>query len=285
MRFAAMLALGLLAFAQTWETATELPAVNMTGMTPAQKQRLLRTLRTEGCTCGCGMKLAECRIKDPGCGDSTALSKMAGDAVKQGKTAVQVATLLHNSPIAKARADQNRILYDPVKLNIDGSPSKGPATAKVTLVEFSDFQCPYCSIAIQKAYALLQIYPKEVKLVFKQYPLDIHDQARLAAEASLAANAQGKFWELHDKMFANHRRLSRENIDLWARELGIDMIRFKQDVDSGKYRQQIDKDLNEGTQAGVQATPTFFINGQRYNGPFEIANLKPIIDAELKKKP
>ena len=102
---------------------------------------------------------------------------------------------------------------------------RGPADARITIVEFSDFQCPYCAAAATKINDLMKQYPNDVKLVFKQFPLDIHGQARLAAQASLAAHAQGKFWELHDRMFANFRRLNRESILLWAKEAGVDAAR------------------------------------------------------------
>jgi protein-disulfide isomerase len=101
---------------------------------------------------------------------------------------------------------------------------------------FSRFQCPYCALSAPKAKAVAAQYPKQVRLVFKQFPLDFHSQAFAAAEASLAANAQGKFWPLHDKMFANYRQLSQENILRWAEESGLNISAFKADLKSGKYR-------------------------------------------------
>jgi protein-disulfide isomerase len=175
-----------------------------------------------------------------------------------------------------------RVLEDPVPISIKDEPFHGPESAKITIVEFSDFQCPYCAMAAPKALAVAAQYPKDVKLVFKQFPLDFHSNAYRAAEASLAAHAQKKFWPLHDKMFANYRQLSSENILKWAEEVGLDMKAFKADLNSGKYRAIIDRAVQEGNNAGVMGTPTFFINGKRYNGPFEIEALKPILDAELK---
>jgi protein-disulfide isomerase len=98
----------------------------------------------------------------------------------------------------------------------------------------------------------------------------------------LAAKDQGKFWEMHNIMFANFRKLSRENMLIWAKEIGLDVDKFQADLDSGKYKKNIDKDLADGEQAGVYGTPAFFINGKLYNGPIELAGLKPILDAELK---
>ena len=269
--------------APNWAAATTLPDVDFSGLTPKQKAAALKSLHVENCICGCNMKLAQCRVMDPACGDSKALSGMVVDGVKGAKTADQIHDLLINSGFAKARAAANKILSDPVKLATAGSPFQGPEKAKITLVEFSDFQCPYCSRAIAEVDNILRAYPKDIKLVFKQFPLEIHSEAQLAAEASLAANAQGKFWPLHDKLFANFRKISRDNIFLWAKESGLDMEKFKVDLQSGKFRPVVERDVKDGFEAGVQGTPTFFINGQRYNGLLDLASVKAILDAELKK--
>ena len=266
-----------------WAAATTLPQVDFTGLTAKQKTAALKSLHVENCICGCNMKLAQCRVLDPACGDSKTLSGMVVEGVKGGKTADQIHDLLINSGFTKARAAANKILSDPVKIAINGSPFQGPEKAKITLVEFSDFQCPYCSRAIAEVENILRAYPKDIKLVFKQFPLEIHSEAQLAAEASLAANAQGKFWPMHDKLFANFRKLSRDNIFLWAKESGIDMEKFKVDLQSGKFRPAVEKDVKDGFEAGVQGTPTFFINGQRYSGLLDLNSVKAILDAELKK--
>lgn len=266
-----------------WAAATTLPQVDFSRLTPKQKTEALKSLHVENCICGCNMKLAQCRVLDPACGVSKTLSGMVVDGVKGSKSADQIHDLLINSGIAKAQAAANRILGDPVTLATAGSPFQGPEKAKITLVEFSDFQCPYCSRAIAEVNNILRAYPKDIKLVFKQFPLEIHSEAQLAAEASLAANAQGKFWPLHDKLFANYRNLSRDNIFLWAKESGLDMEKFKTDVQSGKFRQVVEKDVKDGIGAGVRGTPTFFINGQHYNGLLDLASVRAILDAELKK--
>src|SRR5262249_52762901 len=151
------------------------------------------------------------------------------------------------------------LLEQPVKLTVDGDPVRGPANAKVTVVEFSDFQCPYCAIATTEAKQLLAKYPKDVRLIFKQFPLDIHSQAALAAEASLAAQAQGKFWELHDKMYDNYRQITKARILTWAQEVGLDMNRFRSELDSHKYASRVTSEQKQGEDAGVEGTPTFYI--------------------------
>ncbi len=267
------------ASAQNWEAAKDLPGIDMTGLNPDQRAAALKVAREESCNCGCTMKIAECRFKDPQCSYSKALASEVVKDLKAGKTLDQVRLMVNEK--AKEAPAQRKVLENPVSLSIQGDPFRGPASAKVTIVEFSDFQCPYCSIAAPKVLALADLYPNDLKVVFKQFPLDMHRQAHLAAEASLAAHSQGKFWPLHDKMFANFRQLSRENILRWAAEVGVDIPRFTSDLDSGKYRALVDKEVNEGMSAGVMGTPTFFVNGKRYNGPMEADVLKPIIDAEL----
>jgi protein-disulfide isomerase len=265
--------------APTWENATQLDGVDMSGLSAAQQKLVLEITRSEGCTCGCGMKVAECRVKDPACSYSKGMAAMVVKGVKEGKPAAEVRGILAKLP----RREPPKILEDPVQISITGAPAKGAQNPKLTIVEFSDFQCPYCSVAVLQADAVLKMYPNDVRLVFKQFPLDeLHPQARFAAEASLAAHAQGKFWEMHDKLFANGRRLSRESIVALAASIGLDMKRFTADLDSGKYKKAVQDDLAEGVSIGIQGTPSFYLNGRKYNGPFDTGTLKPLIDQELK---
>jgi protein-disulfide isomerase len=268
-----------------WVTAKELPNVDMTGLSEAQKTKALAALRKEGCVCGCQMKLAQCRVLDPVCSDSKKLSATVLEGVKSGKTPEQLHDSVANSTIAKTRASQNRILGDPIEIPVAGAPVLGPEKARITLVEFSDFECPYCSRAIFALSAILKAYPNDVKLIYKQFPLDMHPHARLAAAAALAAADQGKFWQMHDKLYANFNRLNKDLIANLAKESGLDMDRYQKDMASGKYETHIERDVNDGEQAGVQGTPTIFINGKRYNGQLNEAALKPIFEEELKQAP
>jgi protein-disulfide isomerase len=121
-----------------------------------------------------------------------------------------------------------------------------------------------------------------VKLVFKQFPLEEHSQAALAAEASLAAHAQGRFWPLHDKMYANFRQINYPRILAWALETGLDMQRFRADLDSHKYAAEVHHEEQQGEAAGVEGTPTFFVDGKKFNGVFEVSAIAPIVQDELK---
>ena len=118
--------------------------------------------------------------------------------------------------------------------------------------------------------------------MFKQFPLDTHSQSELAAEASLAAHAQGKFWPMHDKMYANFRAISQEKIFEWAKEIGLDEVRFTMDLKSGKYKAAVEKELAQGEQAGVLGTPTLFVDGKHYNGTLDVAALDQVLQTELK---
>ncbi len=271
-----------LLIAQDWQTSPNLPAVDFTGLTSGQKALALKVLRTNGCPCGCEMKMAECRTKDPNCSNSKALAAIVVAAIRKGADEAAVLTAIDASPLMH-RAPP-KLLEDPVAIPIDGAPFIGPKAARVTLVEFSDFQCPYCAQAVVKLNAVLKAYPSQVKLVFKQYPLDMHSQAALAAAAALAAHRQGKFWQLHDAMFADRTHLSRKTILAMAGSIGLDTRRFEQDWDSAAVKQAVANEQAEGDKAGVEATPTVFIDGQKYNGELDLDVIRPIIEAELKRK-
>ena len=271
-----------LLLAQEWQTVTDLAGVDFSGVSPARKALALKALRTQACTCGCDMKVAECRVKDPNCSYSRGLASVTVGAIKAGKNA--------DEAIAESKASKfgtrpvPKLLEDPVPIPTLGSPVMGPADARITLVEFSDFQCPYCSKATVQLNATLKAYPNDVRLIFKQYPLvELHPAAAISAAASLAAHQQGKFWPMHDVMFANRPKLSRQSILAWAKDAGLDMQRFTADLDSDAIKKAILRDVADGDKAGVEGTPTVFLNGQRYNGDLAPDAIKPVIESELKR--
>jgi protein-disulfide isomerase len=270
-----------LIFGQQWQTADTLPGVDLQGLTAAQKTTVLKILRTQGCTCGCSMKLAQCRMEDPSCSYSTGLAATVVDAVKHGKSEADAIAAANGSRWAHPEGP-GKVLDDPVPIPVAGSPVTGAGKAPITIVEFSDFQCPYCIAATPEIQALLKAYPQQVKLIFKEFPLETHSQAFGAATAALAAHKQGKFWAMHDAMF-DHRDLSKPNLIAMAKDAGLDVARFEKDMDSKEIRDAIAKDVQDGDHANVEGTPTIFINGQRYNGAIQLQFLKPLIDAELKK--
>ncbi len=161
------------------------------------------------------------------------------------------------------------------------SPSKGPASAKVTIVEFSDFQCPFCSRVLPTTKQIFDTYGNKVRMVFRHMPLPFHDKAPLAAEASMAAHAQGKFWQMHDALFAQQDKLDRAGLEAAAQKIGLDMAKFKADLDSGKWKAKVQADIDAANKLGGLGTPTFFVNGKKVEGavPFEMfkAKIDPLL--------
>jgi protein-disulfide isomerase len=155
--------------------------------------------------------------------------------------------------------------------DLTGSPVRGPADAPVTIVAFSDLQCSFCARANATVERVLAQYPGRVRWVFKHFPLENHAEAPLAHRAALAANEQGRFWEMHDAIFAKQRTMKREDLLAHAATLKLDIARFTADLDSDKYSAVIARDMKEGASVGVEGTPTFFINGAPVVGaqPFE----------------
>lgn len=163
-------------------------------------------------------------------------------------------------------------------------PSRGPAQAKVTIVEFSDFECPFCSRAIPTVERVMKDYDGKVRLVFRHFPLEMHPQAEKAAEAGACAADQNKFWEMHDRMFKDQSKLNVPDLKKTARDLGMDSARFDKCLDQGEKRALIDADLKAGSEAGVNGTPAFFINGFFINGAVPYEDFKQALDRELSAK-
>jgi protein-disulfide isomerase len=282
-RIAGLCLLGaVLLFAQDWKTTDSLPNVDLTGLTAAQKAKVLKLVRENDCSCHCGMKVAECRMMDPSCSYSKGIAQAIADAIKQGKTESQALALAKATKWGQGPPDHSATLEPPVSIPVAGAPVRGTASAPVTLVEFSDFQCPFCIAATPQLEAVLRAYPGQVRLIFKQFPLDSHSQAALAAAAALAAHKQGKFWGMYDALFAQKGNLSRQRIVGLAATVGLDVNRFEADLGSLEIKRAVDKDIADGEKISVDSTPTLFVDGQRFNGPVTLPSLRPIIEAELK---
>jgi protein-disulfide isomerase len=160
-------------------------------------------------------------------------------------------------------------------------PAKGPEGAKITIVEFSDFQCPYCSRAEGTVDQVMTEYAGKVRLVYRHYPLPFHDHAEKAAEAAACANEQGKFWDMHKQLFANQQKLAIEDLKAHAGAIGLDAGKFAECLDQGKMKATVDADQEAGKKAGVNGTPAFFINGILLSGAQPIAEFERIINQEL----
>jgi protein-disulfide isomerase len=176
---------------------------------------------------------------------------------------------------------------EPLRFSVDakGSPSLGPAAAPVVLVLFSDFQCPYCKGMSATLREVSKKYGDKVRLVFRQFPLtSLHPLAQGAAEASLCAAAQGRFWEMHDLLFQNQKSLNAKDLKSHAEKLGLDAAAFNACVDSKRFAPQIKEDLKTGASAGTDGTPALYINGRFLNGNRPFEQIAEIIDEELQTK-
>ncbi|MFA9412299.1 MAG: DsbA family protein, partial [Deltaproteobacteria bacterium] len=163
----------------------------------------------------------------------------------------------------------------------DAQPSKGPKDALVTIVEFSEFQCPFCARVLPTTKEIVDTYGDKVRFVWRNNPLPFHPNAGPAAAVAMEANAQGKFWEVHDVLFANQKALGREQLEEYAQKAGLDMAGVKKAIDEGTHKKAIDADQALAAQVGARGTPYFFVNGRTLRGAQPIAAFKKIIDEEI----
>jgi protein-disulfide isomerase len=167
-----------------------------------------------------------------------------------------------------------------VEVSTAGRPARGPDKAPITIIAFSDYQCPYCKRAHATVEQVMQTYGDKVKLVYRDYPLPFHENARPAAEAAACANAQGKFWEYHQKLWGASD-LSTEKLKTMAGEVGMDQQKFDDCLAKQEFKAVIDKDIADGASVGVSGTPAFFINGRMLSGAQPFEKFKEVIDEEL----
>ena len=197
-------------------------------------------------------------------------------AIEEGQKKLQAA------PAARAaRADED---YEKVyAIAVNASPVRGNADAPVTIVEFSDFQCPFCARSNPIVDGVLAKYPDKVNYVYKHFPLAFHAAARPAALASMAAQEQGKFWEMHDVLFANQATLDASKLEQYAKEAGLDVERFKKDLAAKKaeYEKRIDEELTLGQSIDVRGTPTLYVGGKKVRVR-TVEGMSAMVDEQLK---
>lgn len=201
---------------------------------------------------------------------------------KRDKTEEYVATLTKNMPV------EVYFKKPKIQVNVDvgDAPVWGNSDAKVTIVEFSDFQCPFCSRAADTVGELKKKYGGKVKIAFRHFPLPMHAQARPAAEASMCVYDQNKdkFWKFHDLVFQNQQHLDAADLDKYAKQIGVDAKKFTECVTSKKFAAFVQKEMDYGNKVGVKSTPTFFINGELVSGALPLKDFSDIIDEELAAK-
>jgi protein-disulfide isomerase len=201
---------------------------------------------------------------------------------KQDQVQNYLSKLTKNDPV--------EVYFQKPKMNVNVDPGNSPMfggeKAGVTIVEFSDFQCPFCSKGAETVTELKKKYGNKIKFYYRMFPLPMHKDARPAAEAALCVNDQGatKFWKYHDLLFKNQDKLTSDNFAKWAKEAGADEDKFKSCFASHQFAKNVQADTEYGEKIGVKSTPTFFINGQLINGALPLDQFSEIIDEELADK-
>jgi protein-disulfide isomerase len=215
------------------------------------KKVFIRIASSESSVCGDAQSLLN-SVKT--CRRSVAALRYVAKLIEQGYT---------DSEIGERLAKRYRAV-PPRKIDVAEAPMKGSPSARITLVEFADYECPHCRRFQPVLHQILDEFRSDVKLYFKHYPLPQHNNARLAAEAAVAAQKQGKFWQFQDKLWEKSDELTPAEIEKAAKEIGLDVTKFRQDMASEAVKARVQKDRSDGAAAGLQATPTLYIDGREY---------------------
>jgi protein-disulfide isomerase len=249
------------------------PGIDLSKLDDFEKKVFFRVVNTEGSICGQAQSLIQSAKKDASCRRSYNAVRYVVRLVDQGFT---------DSEIGDALSKRYRQSV-PKTIDVAEAPLKGSATAKVTLVEFADYECPHCKRLQAVLRQILDEFRGEVKLYFKHYPLPQHTNARLAAEAAVAAQKQGKFWQFEEKLWANQDNLTAAELEKYAKESGLDVTKFRQDLEAPATKARVQKDRVDGTTLGLQSTPTLYVNGREYSDAKDTESLREWIKEELNR--
>jgi protein-disulfide isomerase len=245
------------------------PGVDVSKLDDFQKKVFFRVANSETSLCGQAQSLLQSAKKD--CRRSVNGLRYVVRLVEQGYT---------DSEIGEALTKRYRD-STPKPIDVAKAPWKGSPSAKITMVEFADYECPHCKRLQPVLRQILDEFHSEVKVYFKHYPLPQHTNAKLAAEAAVAAQKQEKFWQFQDKLWDRQDELTPAEIEKIAKESGLDVTKFRQDVGSEAVKAQVQKDRADGQALGLQSTPTLYINGREYTDPKDAASLREWIKEEL----
>jgi protein-disulfide isomerase len=247
----------------------KLEQVDTSALTDNERRVWSELVNTQLSPCGEPVSVAQCVSEKRACNSCVPAARYLSRLVSEGMEKSEIETLF------AARYDAKK----KVSIDMTDAPVRGAPMAKVSIVEFSDFECPYCGAAHPALSSLLSQFDGQVNLVFKNFPLDGHKNSMPAARAAVAAQLQGKFWELADLLFEHQRELSAEKIRELAKEAGLDLTRFDADFASPAVAQRVDADKKEGTGLGIQGTPSLFVNGRPYKE--SIQSLSKYLKEEL----
>jgi len=251
-----------------------LPGIETKGLESSDVSALVGLLGQGACPCDPKLSILQC-IQAKKCDKASQLAAFGADKFREGLSTNQVSQAV----IQKYIEDYVRYTFD-----VKNSPVKGAKNPRVTIVEFADFECPHCSSMRGILGTVIKKYPKDVALVFKQFPLPHHVHAHLASQAALAAHNQGRFWEMHNLIFDNQMGLSTEKFGEFARSLGLDMTKFKADMHAESTKAQIAKDRKEAIEAQISGTPAIYINGRMFMDDKTPEKIGAFVEDLLKKQ-
>jgi len=239
----------------------ELPGIDTHGFTPRERREFAQYVRQLPAPCAdVAAPIAQCVRENRPCAACGPAAQAIAQAVREGMAREQVEELY------KKRFDATTSRPIP----LEGSPSRGPETAPVVIVEFADFECPFCQKLAPELDALWQEHKDEVRFVYKFMPLSMHVHGESAARAAIAAQAQGKFWEMHRQLFANGQHLEMPDLETYARAIGLDVDRFRADMQSPAVNARLEADRKLAEALGVKGTPAIYIDGREYDSKIDI---------------
>jgi 2-hydroxychromene-2-carboxylate isomerase len=247
----------------------DVPGVDTHDFTPREKHEFSRFVSELAAPCSSvAVPIATCVAEKRPCAGCMPAAQAIAKAVREGMTREQVEEL-YNERFNAASART---------IPLEGSPSRGPEGAPVVVVEFADFECPFCQKIAPELDTTWEARKDKVRFVYKFLPLTMHPHGEVAARAAIAAQMQGKFWEMHQKLFANGKHLEGPDLEGYARAIGLDLVRFRADMDSPAVKARIEEDRKLSDSLGVKGTPTIFIDGREYDSKVD---LNEWIDGEL----
>jgi hypothetical protein len=255
------------------DDTTAPPGIDLGKLDDFERKVFFRVVNRESSACGKGHSLIYSAKKDNTCRASFYAVRYVVHLVDSGFTDSEIGEKL----------EKRFRLPRQSRMDISGAPSKGAPAARVTVVEFVDYECPHCKHAQTLLRQLIEEYPADVKVYFKHFPLSSHTNSRLAAEAAVAAAKQGKFWPYNDKIWTNSDNLTPAILEKAAKDVGLDVARWRADMDSELAKGRVQSDRAEGVELGINGTPSIYINGRKYDDPLEIASLKDWVDEELQR--
>src|SRR3984957_6406397 len=230
-----------------------IPGVDSSALTPREKKEWSGYVGTLLAPCAdVPVSIAQCAIEKRSCSKCIPAARYILKAVRDGMSQEQVEKSYHG------RFDADKIR----SVDVGTSPSKGPVGAPITVIEFADFECPYCAMMAPVLEQVWQQRSQEMRFVYKFMPLSAHPHGEIAARAAIAAMDQGKFWEMHDKLFTNRDHLEPPDLDQYAKDIALDLARFHKDAESQATTDWIAADRKQADALGVAGTPTIYINGR-----------------------